>query len=305
MSDLRRADTEAAGDKGPGSRSHSRLDGATGKALGYHIQNAAANASVAELRSGLESGGNPRCRSNVGGALPLHLACGAREVNNRGFFSSASIQRPAQDNEERVECVDILLAAGARLEERDQSGQSALHWAAKMGLGRVCQALIAKGADVEAKDARGATPLMHACERHDGYRDGGVEDVLLAAGARVAEQDNRGETAMHKAVGNPGAIGRLAKAGALVDAQDKAGRTPMCPAVATNRATSVGLLLAHGANPCVRDAQGRLPSQLGSGGGAAWRLARAAEEAAGIEEHLVVFKSGDGKGLGKAPKPRL
>lgn len=262
-----------------------RPGGAEGVALGYAIQKAAMLGDAKGLAEHLALGGNPRARSGGRGETPLLLACGAREVRPKGMFASASGRPPARDNEERVACVEALLASGARIDEADQSGATALHWAARAGLAAVARALIAKGADVEALDATGATPLMTACERHDGYKDGGVEDALLAAGAKVDAQDRRGESALHKAASNPGAIARLMAAGADVGLKDKLGRTALHKAVEINRGTSSQLLLLHGADPLAADAKGRVPSQLSSGG-AAWRLACSSEEAARIAGHI-------------------
>ena len=63
----------------------------------------------------------------------------------------------------------------------------------------VIQALIAAGADVNAKSASGETVLMYAV-RYNGSLP--VLDALLAAGPALDAQDWKGETALHKVFGN-------------------------------------------------------------------------------------------------------
>lgn len=57
----------------------------------------------------------------------------------------------------------------------------------------VIRALIRKGADVNAKDQYGETPLHNAAEYGDTY----VADLLIANGANVNSKNNRGETPLH------------------------------------------------------------------------------------------------------------
>ena len=66
-----------------------------------------------------------------------------------------------------VAVVEALLAAGADVEARDGSGRTALHHAAEWGEVVVAELLLAAGADHEALDEHGRTPLYYA--RSDGY----------------------------------------------------------------------------------------------------------------------------------------
>ena len=95
----------------------------------------------------------------------------------------------------------------------------------------VCaQVLIKAGADVNAKDLHGRTPLMHL-QNADGLMD--WEDdtefyvkVLIDAGADVNARDNDGMTPlMH--ITNEKCAQQLIDAGADVNAKDNKGRTPL------------------------------------------------------------------------------
>ncbi len=73
-------------------------------------------------------------------------------------------QREEDGQQEGARIARMLLAAGARLNQRDQWGQTALLEAAAYGNSPLTKLLLRAGADTEARDNRGQTPLMAACE---------------------------------------------------------------------------------------------------------------------------------------------
>ena len=79
------------------------------------------------------------------------------------------------------------LAKGADVNAKDKEGKSPLHYAERKA---VAELLLAKGADVNAKDNEGKTPL-HCATRKD------TVELLLATGADVNAKDNGGETPLH------------------------------------------------------------------------------------------------------------
>lgn len=112
------------------------------------------------------------------------------------------------------------------------SGYSALHFAAAGDNVECLAALLAAGADVRARDDRGATAL-HWCAAavasldHEGSC-GLCLRALIAAGADVDARDEDGETALHCAarLGNLAAIRCLAEAGAYLGAANLEGESP-------------------------------------------------------------------------------
>ena len=85
-----------------------------------------------------------------------------------------------------------LLAAGALPDLKGAFQETALHWAAYVGLHRLVKALVEKGADVNVKDTRyHSTPVgwaIHGCYSASPGSDGrhhGVVALLVQAGARV------------------------------------------------------------------------------------------------------------------------
>jgi len=96
-----------------------------------------------------------------------------------------------------LECVNQLLAAGAAVDAQNGLGWTALFCAAynhasDCGYPLIIQRLIAAGADVNARIAFGLTPLMLAA----GGGEAAVCKVLLEAGAAVKAVNDSGRTAL-------------------------------------------------------------------------------------------------------------
>jgi truncated hemoglobin YjbI len=147
--------------------------------------------------------------------------------------------------------------------ERDRScvrllgsrGQSLLHDAALVGEAVLAALLIRSGADPDAKEAEGHTPLYRATT-------GDVARVLLAAGATVdvASGPTRG-TALHQAArrGYVSVAQALLDHAATIDTRDAKGETPLRRAVNCRQIEIVRLLIRHGADPRAADRRGVTP----------------------------------------------
>jgi hypothetical protein len=141
----------------------------------------------------LKAGGDVKA-ANRYGVTPLSLAC----TNGSGAM------------------VSLLLDIGCRSEHALPGGETALMTAARTGRLDAVRALLARGADVHAKDPRrGQTALMWAAA--EGNVD--VVDALLAAGADWKARLDSGYTAFLFAVreGRAGVVRTLLKAGADVN----------------------------------------------------------------------------------------
>ena len=147
--------------------------------------------------------------------------------------------------------------------ERDHSivrllgprGQTLLHDAAIVGEAELAEVLIRSGANPDAKEAEGHTPLYRAST-------GDVARVLLAAGATadVESGPTRG-TALHQASrhGYVSVVQALLQHGASIDPLDAKGQTPLRRAVNCRRLQIVRLLVRHGADPNLADRRGVTP----------------------------------------------
>jgi ankyrin repeat protein len=89
--------------------------------------------------------------------------------------------------------VQALLAKGANVNARAAGGETPLIMAAVNGRLSVVHALLDKGADVNAGDNHGTTALMDAAE----YGQLQVVQALLARGADVNAKNKRGETVLY------------------------------------------------------------------------------------------------------------
>lgn len=96
--------------------------------------------------------------------------------------------------EEHGDMVRLLIAQGADVNARNDRGTTPLHLAAYPEMAEI---LVAHGADLEARDSAGSTPL-HAAAEHPELAD--VMEALLELGADVNAVDNSGLTALDIAV---------------------------------------------------------------------------------------------------------
>jgi ankyrin repeat protein len=118
------------------------------------------------------------------------------------------------------------------------------------------KARLSKGADVNARDGRETTLLMHAAAV--GSAD--AVKLLLDSGADVNAKNPLGSTALTLAADQPEKAALLIAKGADVNAATKLGRTPlMIASHCAGCASTVKLLLSKGANVKARDGKSHTP----------------------------------------------
>ncbi|XP_068086218.1 ankyrin repeat domain-containing protein 50 [Anabrus simplex] len=149
-----------------------------------------------------------------------------------------------------------LLGEGGDVNRADGSGRTLLHQLAAEGNVHLLELAVAtRGADLEATDRHGQTPLNLAA-RH-GY--GEVVKVLLTAGARADHADCDGWTALRAAAwgGHTQVVEYLLEHGAAVDCADSDQRTALRAAAWGGHEDIVLALLRHGAGVNRTDDEGR------------------------------------------------
>lgn len=177
------------------------------------------------------------------GQTPLHLTVSysSHGTNGNGKLVLSPLHLVS------LKVAQLLIAKGADVNARDNEGKTPLHQA-NYNSKEVAQLLIANGADVNARDNKGQTPLHSA-----GWR--GITELLIANGADVMARDNKGDTPLHTA--NSKEIAQLLIAeGADVNAKDNSGKTPL---LATSSQEVAQLLIAKGADVNAKDNSGKTP----------------------------------------------
>ena len=127
-----------------------------------------------------------------------------------------------------VNSLEEFLKAGVGVDARDEFGSSTpLHCAAIQGQKEITQILVAKGANVNATNKAGITPLMCAVMGQGDCKE--VTEILIANGANINTQDSAGRTPLHIAIlnGQPNMVMLLLEKGADVNVRMNNGETPL------------------------------------------------------------------------------
>ncbi|KAK1785538.1 hypothetical protein P4O66_018902 [Electrophorus voltai] len=204
----------------------------------------------------------------------------------------------AEDDDSEESSANIisdLIYQGASLgAQTDRTGETALHLAARYARADAAKRLLDAGADANAQDNTGRTPLHAAvaadaqgvfqilirtratdldARMHDGSTalilaarlavEGMVEE-LITCHADVNAVDELGKSALHwaAAVNNVEATIALLKNGANKDMQDLKEETPLFLAAREGSCEAVKVLLAHFANREITDHMDRLPRDI-------------------------------------------
>lgn len=150
--------------------------------------------------------------------------------------------------QERGEIVAALLSRGARIDEQDKDGNTALHWSALLGMEALTSLLIVHNANKECRNNQGETPFHMAAKASKGQT---LRILLEDAPERVL----------------------LLK--------DNGGRSPFALAATHNHAANLELLHWHGLSPEETDGDGRSALLLAAASGARytvqWLLTRGAD----------------------------
>jgi ankyrin repeat protein len=245
-------------------------------------------------------------RSLRGEAVALFLSRGAdrrglvsflgvRDASGRTLLHAAALKGAAP-------AVAVFCSVLGEADAKDASGRTPLSLAAasagvEAGSGRrgylqAIRALLEEGADPQAADAQGRTPLWYAVHADDGElalllseKGVDVEAVGEAYGrgdsriARILTEritdpqaaDATGGTYLHAAArqGLPELAARALALGVEVDRADRFGRTPLALAVARGDEEMVRILLEGGADPNRPGERGVVPLVIAAREGAA------------------------------------
>jgi ankyrin repeat protein len=123
--------------------------------------------------------------------------------------------------------VRVLLDYGAGVDDRGRYGLTALHYAVRGGKLPLIKLLLERGAQADALDEDGLTPLLHLSRTRSKADPVPVLELLAASGADVdARDETQGTLLMYFARrGHAGAVRWLLAHGADRNARDKRGKT--------------------------------------------------------------------------------
>lgn len=213
---------------------------------GTALTHAARSGRLNMIRELLAHGADINQR-DIGGATPLSVAietshtAAARalieagaEIGLAGHSGVTPLIAAAYNG--NLAIVEALLAHNASPDATDATGKSAIIYAAARGFDAIVERLLKAGIDVNAVYANGLAVLSWAA----GY----AEDVPAADAVAIA--------------------GHLLDRGARIDVIDDRGQTPLMIAASMDHAEMLELLLVRGANPLIRDAQGRTAGDIAS-----------------------------------------
>ena len=148
----------------------------------------------------------------------------------------------------RLENIKTLVEHGALINQVDEDGKLALHFAATFSSPEVVMYLLSVGMSVNMTDNSDQTPLMCAC-----LEGGRFENVktLVIHGAEIHRVDKDGKSALHFAAtfSSPKVVMYLLSLGMSVNMTDKSGLTPMMSAcLEGGRFENVKTLIERGAD---------------------------------------------------------
>jgi Ankyrin repeats (3 copies)/Ankyrin repeat len=197
------------------------------------------------------------------------------EIERRLESSRGLASCPIHTGASRQDAETYFLAA---IRHYVYAGDTALHIAAAAHQRELAESLVGRGADVRARNRRGAEPLHYAADGSPGadhWNPVAQREVithLVEAGADPNVLDKSGVAPLHRAVRTrcSAAVGAIIENGADPLLMNKSGSTPLHLAVQnTGRSDSgsevakdeqrriIAVLLGHGARPTDADANGR------------------------------------------------
>jgi ankyrin repeat protein len=172
-------------------------------------------------------------------------------------FNGTALHRAAGPG--HLELVRLLLENGANPNARDKNGQTPLHMART---GAIVEILLRYHADITLRANDGMTVLHWACVAQ--IPGEGAVQTFLSRGADIEARDQRGWTPLHWAAfsGATPTMTVLTSHRAQVNARANDGATPLYEAASQGHLDAVQLLLANGADPNARDNTGDTPLSI-------------------------------------------
>ena len=186
--------------------------------LGTALHHASVANNVESAKILINLGADIEAVSELQGSRPLHLAADNNSTKVLELLVQAGANVEASDDLDRLplnravaaghsEAVELLLDNGAGIESRDGLfHRTPLIIAAYHGRLGVARRLVLRGADVNARDDHGKSPLWYAATPESYVPAGGPQliEILAENGADLEAADNTGMTPLAWAKNSPG-----------------------------------------------------------------------------------------------------
>ena len=185
----------------------------------------------------------------------FEAAVSNRNLNERFEDGQTPLHIAAICNHVSIE--KYLLVNEADNSVQDSSGSSALHEAVRYGNVDVIKALLDSGANVNAKDNLGKTPVMIISPKEKSQE---IYKLLISYRADLNEKDMFGDTVLHNAImvnSDAETVSILTNNGADINTRNKEGVTPLHIAVQKDNVAVARLLTENGADIHTLDAKGK------------------------------------------------
>ncbi|XP_071636387.1 uncharacterized protein [Temnothorax longispinosus] len=211
-----------------------------------HIAVQAGNKEIVEILAA--NGANVNVESGNMTPLLSAIKCNYREIVEVLIANGANV------NAEGIKCLSLAVLAGysdiveillekTYVDMKDPANANLLHWAAGRGHTDVVNALIARGADVDARTSNNLTPLCFAAQ--EGYEE--IVEIFIAGGANVNVKSTENVTPLHLAAvnGHNNVVKVLLDNKANINVKNNDDRTPDELAVARGHLQVVKLLMQY------------------------------------------------------------
>lgn len=169
------------------------------------------------------------------------------ELSRRGIERSNEQLLQAIDEDNRA-VVDLFVRSNFNIHISDHDGTPILLMALKKGYTTIAGILISKGADVNAHDRMGVTPLLLVCGKQlSGYKT--IAEILIQRGAYIDDRDSLGFTPLLLSLsgGTSEVAELLIERGANIFARGKNRKSALALAESSGNTHIAELLKAKGA----------------------------------------------------------